>query len=203
MKKSNRSAMHCTGHGLAKTQPYSGRFINILSAFLLGTILLTSCSKEVSPEPAVAGPQGLVMQAAGLHSYSGLGTATMWELQQVKAASAKYKHIENAIRDGYVDIAVDVENMGHHYMKASLVDGNFDFRSPEILVYNKDDNGVNQLVAVEYAVPLSLARPEGFSGSTDVWDGNAGFSLWLLHAWVWEYNPMGVFNSTNPNVHLH
>jgi hypothetical protein len=27
--------------------------------------------------------------------------------------------------------------------------------------------------------------------------------LWLLHSWVWAYNPQGIFNPTNPMVHLH
>jgi hypothetical protein len=198
MKKSISSALHCSSYDFAG----KSKFIMFLA---MGSLILLSCSKEVSPEqgPALSSPQGLSVQTEALNAYTGLAAGTMWELQQAKAASAKYKHVENAIRDGYVDIAVDVENMGHHYMKAALVDGNFDFREPEILVYNRDESGRTQLVAVEYAVPLNLARPEGFTGAMDQWDGNVGFSLWLLHAWVWEYNPLGVFNATNPNVHLH
>jgi len=65
------------------------------------------------------------------------------------------------------------------------------------------EDGTPVLVAVEYAVPIALARPEGFQGSTDVWNGTSPFPLWLLHAWVWAYNPEGVFNWTNPLVHLH
>lgn len=37
---------------------------------------------------------------------------------------------------------------------------------------------------------------------TTKWDGNTGFGLWLLHAWVWDYNPAGVFSPMNPTVHL-
>jgi hypothetical protein len=91
-------------------------------------------------------------------------------------------------------------------MKASLADTIFDYRKPEILVYNKNNEGKVELVAVEYAVPISLrpnSAPEGFTGSTDVWKRDTGFGLWLLHAWVWEYNPDGVFNPTNPSIHLH
>ena len=88
-------------------------------------------------------------------------------------------------------------------MKTSIVDGIFDIREPEILVYNKNVGGAQELVAVEYAVPLTFPKPEGFTGSADVWNGTSGFPLWLLHAWVWSYNPDGVFNWTNPTVHLH
>jgi hypothetical protein len=91
-------------------------------------------------------------------------------------------------------------------MKASLADTVFDYRKPEILVYNKNEQGKTELVAVEYAVPLALrpdTAPAGFTGSADVWKRDTGFGLWLLHAWVWAFNPDGVFNPTNPTVHLH
>jgi hypothetical protein len=135
--------------------------------------------------------------------YTGLPPQTVWELQQARAGTARYRNIDNAIRDGYVDIAVDVEHMGHHFMKTSIVDATFDIRQPEILVYNKDHDGRQVLVAVEYAIPLTNPKPEGFTGPTDDWKGDSGFPFWLLHAWVWAYNPEGVFNWTNPTVHLH
>ena len=138
--------------------------------------------------------------------YSEVNEKTLWELQQVRAATKKYRNIENAIKDGYADISVDVQNMGHHYMKATIVDAVFDINKPEILVYNKNHTGNFDLVAAEYAVPIDISpnsAPEGFTGTGDVWDRNTGFGLWLLHAWVWHYNPEGVFNPTNSLVHLH
>jgi hypothetical protein len=130
-----------------------------------------------------------------------LPRVTMQELQQAKSATASYNNIENAIADGYVDINVIVPHMGYHFMKASYVDANFEIDKPEILVYSPNPaSGHMQLVAVEYAIPNTEPQPEGFSGNYDVWDNNAGFGLWLLHAWVWEYNPDGVFTPMNPNV---
>jgi len=135
-----------------------------------------------------------------------IGWRTLWELLQARLATAKYRNINNAINDGYADISVVVPNMGHHYMKSAIVDAIFEIRKPEILVYNKNEDGSFQLVAVEYAVPIDLSpneAPEGFTGNSDVWDRNTGFGLWLLHAWVWHFNSDGVFNPTNPLVHLH
>ena len=172
---------------------------------LLAGILITGCRKNDAQvtEPEAQRSSAVVGEENIVNFYTGLSNETRWELQQARAASARYRKMENAIKDGYIDIDVILPNMGHHYMKPSLVDENFDPKSPEILVYNKDDNGNFQLVAVEYAVPLNLPMPQGFSGSTDVWSGTSGFPLWLLHAWVWSYNPDGVFNPTNPLVHLH
>jgi hypothetical protein len=205
MKKFISGAMHRAGQLFAQKHPSFGKQLYTFAFLLFSGFLFSSCQKESLPvnENEVAAPASLVVKMEALNRYTGIAPATLWELQQAKAASAKYKNIDNALRDGYVDIGVNVENMGHHFMRMDLVDAEFDYRSPEILVYNKDHSGDQQLVAVEYAVPLSDPRPAGFSGSDDVWDGNVGFSLWLLHAWVWEYNPSGVFNSTNPLVHLH
>jgi len=154
--------------------------------------------KDVSTSATAVEPNVITM-------YSSLSMQTAWELQQARAAAARYRNIENARRDGYGDIDVVVENMGHHFMKVDHVDATFDMRKPEILVYNVNHDGSYELVAVEYAIPLDLSAeaPAGFTGDGDVWDHNDGFGLWLLHAWVYAYNPDGVFNPTNELVHLH
>jgi hypothetical protein len=130
-----------------------------------------------------------------------LPPVVMAELQLAKISTARYNNIENAIADGYVDINVVVPHMGHHYMNAGYLNADFDISKPEILVYSPNPaSGHMQLVAIEYAIPNTEPQPDGFTGSYDVWDNNAGFGLWLLHAWVWEYNPDGVFTGMNPNV---
>jgi hypothetical protein len=209
MKNSNNSAWRCNQPAIALYKVIRG-FIQHpvqLSAILLLCLSLEACQKEGIKEntstETVQAIQGKEGRSEVINYYSGLSWQTTMELQQARAATAKYRNIDNAIKDGYADIAVDVEHMGHHYMNTSLVDGTFDIRHPEILVYNRDANGKQVLVAVEYAVPLTDPMPEGFTGSQDVWNGTSGFPLWLLHAWVWAYNPDGVFNWTNEAVELH
>jgi hypothetical protein len=187
---------------------------NVTYGFIvLSTLLFTGCKKEsvnenndpaekINVQAAITN-SNMKTDAEFINMYSGLGKQTTLELQQARAATARYRNIENALKDGYTNIGVDVENMGHHYMNPALVDGTFDIRKPEILVYNGDAEEGFELVAVEYAVPLANPMPAGFTGSLDVWNGTSGFPLWLLHAWVWAYNPDGVFNWTNSSVHLH
>jgi hypothetical protein len=209
MKNLYGSAMRCNRKCIVTFQVPHGLIYNVWIYFallILIGLLFTACSKEISsPSPDNAenvNSHAAAPEADFLSNY-GLSSQTTWELQQARAATAKYRNIDNAIRDGYVDIAVDVEAMGHHFMKTSIVDSKFDIREPEILVYNKNHDGVQELVAVEYAIPLTDPRPEGFTGSADVWKGDSGFPLWLVHAWVWAYNPDGAFNWTNKLVHLH
>lgn len=125
------------------------------------------------------------------------------ELERARAATARYHDLAAALADGYVDINVVKPNMGRHFMKHELVDGTFEIEKPEILVYaSLHEHDPEHLVAVEYAIPLALAgeAPEGFTGDDDVWDPNQTFGLWLLHAWVWQENPDGVFAPMNPRV---
>jgi len=179
----------------------------LAGALMIACLFFGACQKSGLDKPAEQGAgvtnKAVLTDASIVNTYGGLSFQTAWELQQARAATAKYQRVENAVADGYADIAVDVEHMGHHYLNAGLLDDKFDIRHPEILVYNKDDKGVQQLVAVEYAIPLAYPQPDGFTGSDDVWDENTGFGLWLLHAWVWYYNPDGVFAPFNPLVELH
>lgn len=209
MKNLFMAAKSGPGKYFIMRQRMSGHTPDILSLSLLFIIyfLLPACSKDklmtTSGEHQRTSEIAVSSEANAVNAYTGLSAQTAWELQQARAATARYRNIENAIKDGYSNIMVDVENMGHHYMKTAIVDAAFDIRHPEILVYNRNNDGSQELVAVEYAVPLTNPMPEGFTGSADVWKDDSGFPFWLVHAWVWHYNPDGVFNWTNPDVHLH
>ena len=125
------------------------------------------------------------------------------QLDAVRNATAKFIDVAAAEAAGYHDIGLLVPHMGWHYMKDELVDGKFDPTQPELLVYADDPcGGKRKLVAVEYAVPLSLSKhaPVGFVGRADEWDANQDFHLWTLHAWVFEFNPDGLFAPFNPRV---
>ena len=125
------------------------------------------------------------------------------QLDAVRNATAKFIDVAAAEAAGYHDIGLLVPHMGWHYMKDELVDGKFDPTQPELLVYADDScGGKRKLVAVEYTIPLSLSKhaPVGFVGRADEWDANQDFHLWTLHAWVFEFNPDGVFAPFNPRV---
>ncbi len=175
----------------------------------LSTFLFTGCKKyersEANSEAQSISNKKINDDKELLTYYKGLDPKTLWELQQARAATARYSNIDNAFRDQYKDLGLVMQNMGFHFLKAELVDSVFDFRRPEILVYNKKINGSFELVALEYAVPIDPqhpnAPPEGFTGNADDWDFNTlNSGWWTLHAWVWENNPDGVFNMTNPLV---
>ncbi len=212
----------------SSTQPVFHHFrkgiLLLVPAFLVLVIIGTGCNKQEpnvkAKDPAVK-EEAIIMNSEDdfrnaykneIHRSEndvklgkGFSFTTFIELLKARLATAKYRDFDKAIADGYADIHVVMPNMGYHYMKSEIVNAKFEITKPEILVYNKRLDGSFQLVAIEYAVPIDLTpekAPEGFTGSADVWDRNTGFGLWLLHAWVWQFNPDGVFHPTNPDVHV-
>lgn len=200
--------MRYDGRAFASTPKNNYNLLLLCTTFMIG-FLMTGCQKEslTTKQEEIQNKRGqsIQMEPNGFGNYTGLAPETVWELQQAKIATARYNNFDNAIADEYVDINVIVPEMGYHYLKLANLNATFDYAKPEILVYNKEENGRMKLVALEYAVPISLspnAPPSGFTGNDDVWSIYQG-TLWTLHAWVWEFNPDGVFNPTNPLVHLH
>ncbi|MEO8771076.1 MAG: hypothetical protein ABI402_13345 [Ferruginibacter sp.] len=220
---------YLNGNKNSPTQPMFPYLRLEIPVVLLFIVLLSGCSKqqqETQAKDAIVKADNAIMnsddefqnaykneinsgnnetsRSEGFSSH-GFSFITFLELLEARAATAKYRDFDKAIADGYADINVVVPNMGYHFLKSAIADARFEIKKPEILVYNKKRNGSFELVAVEYAVPISVtpnAAPEGFTGSADVWERNTDFGLWLQHAWIWKFNPDGVFHDTNPLVHL-
>jgi hypothetical protein len=139
---------------------------------------------------------------ASAQGKSALNAVTQQELAAARRATARYHDVAQAEADGYVNIDLYESGEGFHWVNVSLIDGTFDPAHPEILLYAPVPGEARlQLVGVEYVVPLSEPRPAGFSGSADQWREDVEeFGLWELTVWIWEHNPMGVFEYLNPRV---
>jgi hypothetical protein len=125
------------------------------------------------------------------------------QLAQVRAATAKYHDVDEALLDGYVPVGGCVAlptgpAMGIHYVNIQKVDGELDVREPEILVYAPETDGDLRLVAVEYMIP-KVATP----GVPELYGRHfhdGPMDTWTLHAWVWRNNPAGMFEDFNSKV---
>ena len=98
--------------------------------------------------------------------------------------------------------------MGVHYVKfSSVADGTIDPAAPEGLVYEPLAGGGMRLVAVEYVMIAASWQGQGAPSVlghplTFVPEGNE-FGLpdfHELHVWLWQPNPLGMFNEWNPSV---
>ncbi len=121
------------------------------------------------------------------------------ELAQVRAATAAYHDLEAAIADEYIRASECVPNMGYHYQRSiATTAADLDPLAPEILVYAPQAGGGMRLVAVEYAAWDSAAALFGVPFDAPHPAGGPPFHT--LHAWIWQANPDGMFDPTNPNV---
>jgi hypothetical protein len=136
------------------------------------------------------------------------------ELQEVRAAVARFHSVDQARAAGYVPASPCEETaggaMGFHWIKPPLFAPGLDPSNPEILLYAPRADGSLELVGVEYwqadadqNLGTSGDRPSLFGRGFDgPMLGHApGMPIhYDLHVWVIERNPAGVFNQWNPAV---
>ena len=156
--------------------------------------------------------------------------ALVHQLDVVRESTERYRDIDTALADGYAQSTEEVPNMGAHFVHPwRALDGIFDPSRPEILLYTKDENDEWELVGTSFVQPLNMAgpdHPDAFAGPLDNWhihyelctntertsrssteqecreEGGTWVPVygWMIHAWVWVDNPLGVFNMWNPNI---
>jgi hypothetical protein len=179
------------------------------------------------------GPEGASNFGGHSHGVPGPTTDQEWllmgqQLAVAKAATAKYRSLERAKAEGYVQVTQFIPGLGLHMANLAIRQDVFDPSRPQLLLYMPKRAGGYRLAGVGYTfVHDGDTPPPGFAGGEDVWhfhtnlcflpngsvtlspDGAAcramaGFfqkqTPWLLHAWVWTPNPKGVFTEANPAV---
>jgi hypothetical protein len=138
-------------------------------------------------------------------------TSGQRDLAEVRAAVAAYHHLESAQDAGWalvpgLDHCFDNPGtgaMGYHYIDAASLDLTLDPLRPEALVYVPGPQGQLRLGAVEYIVPA--APWDELHGSPPTVLGrhlhlNEALGVYVLHAWIFEHNPAGMFEDWNPRV---
>jgi len=171
-------------------------WIQHLIPITCATALLFSsaCSTEELPDVSTTPTAALQIKIPSLEDELARLTQKMQRFHNFKVAQAQ----------GFEPVSPYVPHMGIHFGKLDRFDAAFILEEPELLLYVPDGKGGMRFVGVEYAVPVALAPtpPEGFTGDTDHWEYNphvAGGS-WVLHAWIIEENPDGVFAPMNMNI---
>lgn len=150
--------------------------------------------------------------------------------QSVKAASARYHSLTQALAAGYSPagepcVAEAPGTMGIHAINFDLAgDLAIDPQRPEILLYLPTDDGGYELIGVEYWSIALANSPNGpipwFEAAppADGWFNQAPSVLgqtfdgpmpghnpsmpwhYDLHAWLWADNPAGTFAPFNPSL---
>lgn len=137
---------------------------------------------------------------------------TEFMLDALRRVVEPYKDVEVAQQAGWalvegLDYCFDnpgVGAMGVHYINVGLLDTSLDPLEPEALVYHHGPNGELILGAVEWIVPVDAWEAEGHDELPQVMGRhlhlNQALGVYVLHAWIFTENPVGIFEDWNPNV---
>lgn len=138
---------------------------------------------------------------------------------RAREATSQYQDRAAAIADGFRPLGPDAPAMGRHWLHPGRVlDGGFDPARPAGLTYI-NVAGRPTLIGVFYVLPLEPgARPPVEPAAAEAWhfhngdfteeavlsvhapaDGEdaPGLRIAVLHAWVWDENPDGLFAAEN------
>jgi hypothetical protein len=142
------------------------------------------------------------------------------DLAKLMLATVRYHSIEAAEDAGYQlgyippfllngCIAHPTDGaMGFHWFHHDMIhDTTVDPLRPEAMVYAPRRNGSLRLAAVEWVVPKNLWEAEHGVGAPpptvmghEMHILNPALGWYVAHAWVWMYNPSGIFADWNPRV---
>jgi hypothetical protein len=189
---------------------------------VLGLVSLAACTADEPAETAAAEDP-----------------AAAAELDALRTAAAKYADVNVALGEGYVpdgmcttaaEVGLPPETgaMGIHYFRPDLlqitataprVDGtgtHIDFTQPAVLLYEPQQDGSLELVAIENAVFAAAwsaagnVEPPAFMGTpfdymaddpnTPEDEGHMFVPHYDRHVWLFRENPNGVFAQWNPTV---
>jgi hypothetical protein len=133
-----------------------------------------------------------------------------------KSSTARFHDVEQAKEAGYTVTVFDKAGlqciaqpgegaMGIHLLNPDLLDDEIDADKPELLVYERRNDGSMKLVALEYLIfqAMSNGRPSLFGKPFDEIRADNRYGIpasWALHAWIWKPNPSGLLYAWNPRV---
>jgi len=133
-----------------------------------------------------------------------------------KNSTAAFHDVQKARDGGYTVTVVDKAGlsciaqpnegaMGIHLLNPLLLDDKIEVDKPELLVYERRNDGTMKLVALEYLIfqSLSSGRPSLFGQPFDEIKADNRYGIpasWALHAWIWKPNPRGELYAWNPRV---
>lgn len=136
----------------------------------------------------------------------GYGEEVRHGVARVRTATARFTIVDSALAAGYAPPSGCLGSphgaMGYHYLNRSYLDGLVELDRPEILLYERRNDGRYVLNGVEFLVPFSRwprdsVAPTLLGQSLKRADE---LRLWYLHVWVWHANPAGLFADWHPEV---
>ena len=171
--------------------------------FALVALPVVGCGDENTAAGGSSGTGGSAGAGGG-----GTGGEVAADIAKARAATERYKSLENAIDDGYEESGI-LPCVAHngwrfanfaHFVLAQVNPP--DIEKPVNLVYDRQQDGSFTLVAVEYVTSGTSEAPTLFGQKMDglICLPNDFPPSYALHVWLWKDNPDGMFQHYNSTV---
>jgi hypothetical protein len=189
-------------------------------------------SAEIKPSPTGMTPASIAATVAAIGKHTGgnngghggnghdrpdfhppESSEVQSQISDLREATARFHRLEVAIQEGYAPFGGCFSNppegnMGYHYANAELMeDPAVDPNHPELLLYEKQEDGSMRLVGVEYLTFQAAWHKAGnrflpklFGERFHLNSTLLDEPFYLLHVWQWKHNPSGRFEDWNPRV---
>lgn len=170
-----------------------------LGALAIGSsvVLAAACAPRVATS---GGPTARMARGYNAEVREGLA--------RVRAATARFSNLDSALAAGYArDVPqcfADPQHgaMGFHHLNRGLVDARVEVERPEILLYERHEDGRYTLNGVEYIVPYSRWPRDSVAPTIlgQPLERADDLNIWYRHMWAWDPNDAGLFADWNPAV---
>lgn len=133
------------------------------------------------------------------------------ELEMLYAAVEPFREVGAALEAGYAPATPCMSNelgaQGIHFANGELFVTEVVAETPQLLMYEPRPDGTLQFIGVEYLVFQAAWHAAGFKERPTLFNQEFGLNevlldepFYLLHVWIGQFNPAGVFADWNPLV---
>jgi hypothetical protein len=129
-------------------------------------------------------------------------------LDRLRSATRPFQNLDSAVAAGYprevAECLVHRQHgaMGYHHVNRANLSKTLEVERPQILLYERLDDGTYRLNGVEFILPYRLwprdSTPPLIMGQQLRHEDNLNF--WYKHVWAWTENPDGLFADFHPAV---
>lgn len=133
------------------------------------------------------------------------------EMEVLYAAVEPFRDVGAALEAGYAAaspcMSAELGAQGIHYAKDALFVTELVADTPQLLMYEPRPDGTLQFIGVEYLVFQAAWHAAGFEERPSLFGQEFGLNevlldepFYLLHVWIGQFNPAGLFADWNPLV---
>ena len=186
------------------------RRIVVAMVFVTGAVLGGAAS-AMTPDGAGRGAPAERGADASRADQAGSDSALLRDMQVLFEAVRAYGDVAVAAEVGYAPASAcmtsDQGAQGIHFANDALFVPVVDAHAPQLLMYEPQTDGSMRFIGIEYLVFQEawhaaghVERPVLFGQVFGLNETLLDEPFYLLHVWITQYNPLGLFANWNPLV---